>query len=450
MTDISPKPYTFDVLTLFPGLFSGFLAESLIGKAVDSGVLAVDLHDFREFATDKHHTVDDAPFGGGAGMVLKPEPIARCLDVVRQARPDVPVLALSPAGERFDQAMARELAEGPGAILMCGRYEGFDARIEARADRLISLGDYVLNGGEVGAMAIIEAIARLLPGVIGNAASLDNESHATGLLEAPHYTRPRVFEGEAVPDVLLSGNHGAIATWRREQALARTKAIRPDLLNAGPVGTENARSNSQEGIVEAEKSVLDAGLRMGIFAALVHHPVLNRRGEVGTTALTNVDIHDIARSARTYGLEHLFVVTPVTLQQRMVGEILGHWTAGEGSTFNPRRAEALRRVTASESLDAACAAVEKRCGRPPLIVVTSAREDRPSISYADLRARFSELDRPVLIVFGTGWGLAEEAMNQADLRLPAIVRDPSLGAHDGYNHLSVRAAAAIVFDRLLG
>lgn len=286
-------------------------------------------------------------------------------------------------------------------------------------------------------MAIVEAVARLRPGVIGNEASLGVESHGeSGLLEAPHYTRPRLFEGEEVPAVLLSGNHAEIEKWRLARSVERTTERRPDLL------ADDKKTSS--------KSTLDARSRMGIFAALVHHPVLNRKGEVGTTALTNVDIHDIGRSARTYGLQHLFVVTPVTLQQRMVGEILGHWTAGEGATFNPRRAEALRRVTACESLDAACVAVEERSGKRPVVVVTSAREDSPSLSFAELRARLPSLDRPVLIVFGTGWGLADEAMNLADWRLPAIDCDPSYVEHDGYNHLSVRAAAAIVLDRLLG
>ncbi len=436
-------PYRFDVLTLFPGLFVNFTQESLLGKAIDAGKLTIELHDWRRFATDKHATVDDAPFGGGAGMVLKPEPLVTCLREVQKTAPTSRVVLLSPAGRRFDQQTARRWANEPGLVLLCGRYEGFDARIEERADEIVSLGDYVLNGGEVAAMAIVEAVARLQPGVVGNEASLTAESHGESkLLEYPHYTRPRQFEGEAVPDVLLSGNHAEIARWRQQQSLQRTATRRPDLLDDQTLQATRAKPTT--------KSTLDVKTRMGIFAALVHHPVLNRKGEVGTTALTNVDIHDIGRSARTYGLQHLFVVTPVTLQQRMVEEILGHWTAGEGATFNPRRAEALRRVTACESLDAACTAVEKRCGEAPWVVVTSAREDSPNISYADLRARLPNLDRPVLILFGTGWGMAQEVMNRADWRLPAIVRAPTPGAHDNYNHLSVRSAAAIVFDRLLG
>ncbi len=190
---------------------------------------------------------------------------------------------------------------------------------------------------------------------------------------------------------------------------------------------------------------------MAIFLALVHHPVLNKRGEVVATALTNVDVHDISRSARSYGIERLYVVTPVTLQQRMVGEIVGHWTVGEGARLNPLRAEAMCRVTAASSLDAACSAIAEQCGQPPLVVVTSAQMPDADVTWPGLRRQLREPDRPVLIVFGTGWGLAPEVLAGADMRLPAIVCDPEVGSEvDGYNHLSVRSAAAIALDRLLG
>ncbi|MCO4761466.1 MAG: tRNA (guanosine(37)-N1)-methyltransferase TrmD [Myxococcales bacterium] len=226
--------FRYDILTLFPGLFAGFLDESLLGKARAKGLLDFHLHNFRDFATDKHNTVDDAPFGGGAGLVLKPDVMLSCVRSVQQSQPtNSPIVALTPAGRPFDQATAERWADGPGLTLLCGRYEGFDARIEDAADELVSLGDYVLNGGEVAAMAIIEATARLRPGVVGNAASLGGkvgtESHSAGLLEHPHYTRPRIFEGAEVPAVLLSGDHGKIAAWRQAQAELRTQARRPDL-----------------------------------------------------------------------------------------------------------------------------------------------------------------------------------------------------------------------------
>lgn len=223
--------FTCDILTLFPGLFAGLQQESLVAKAVAQGLITLDCHDWRTFTHDRHRTVDDAPFGGGAGMVLKPGPVVACLRAIKAERPSgVQTVLLSPAGRVFDQALAQAWSQRAGLVLLCGRYEGFDARIEAHCDDVVSLGDFVLQGGEVAAMAIVEAVSRLLPGVIGNAASTADESHSNGLCEYPHYTRPREFEGVAVPEVLLSGNHAQIAAWRKEQALQRTAKWRPDLL----------------------------------------------------------------------------------------------------------------------------------------------------------------------------------------------------------------------------
>ncbi len=219
--------YRFDILTLFPALFDGLRQESLIGKALETQIIALELHNWRRFATDRHSTVDDAPFGGGAGLVLKPDPLVKCLREV--VPPGSRKILLSPSGRPFNQKLAHEWSQLSGITLICGRYEGFDQRIESHVDEVISIGDFVLNGGEVAAMAVVEAVARLLPGVIGNAESLTEESFADGLLEYPQYTRPRDFEGQTVPDVLLSGNHAEIAKWRLAQRVARTRAMRPDL-----------------------------------------------------------------------------------------------------------------------------------------------------------------------------------------------------------------------------
>lgn len=220
--------YRFDILTLFPALFDGLRHESLIGKALEAQTLEIATHNWREFAVDRHSTVDDAPFGGGAGLVIKPEPLVKCLRAV--VPPGSRKILLSPSGRKFEQKLAQDWSQLPGLTLICGRYEGFDSRIEQHVDEVISIGDFVLNGGEVAAMAVIEAVSRLLPGVIGNAASLAEESFADGLLEYPHFTRPRDFEGQTVPEVLLSGDHAAIAKWRLAQRLARTRLMRPDLL----------------------------------------------------------------------------------------------------------------------------------------------------------------------------------------------------------------------------
>jgi tRNA (guanine37-N1)-methyltransferase len=220
-----------DVFTIFPDMVAGFAGQSLLGRAQANGVLDVRVHDIRAAATDVHRTVDDSPFGGGAGMVLLPEPIFAAVEAVDPPRP---LLYLSPAGRRFDQSVARELAAHEGGFsLLCGRYEGVDERVrEHLVDGELSIGDYVLGGGEVAAAVVLEAVGRLLPGVMGNQASADEESFSDGLLEYPQYTRPATFRGWDVPDVLRSGDHARVARWRRAQALARTIRDRPDLIEA--------------------------------------------------------------------------------------------------------------------------------------------------------------------------------------------------------------------------
>jgi len=234
-----------DVFTLFPGLVDGFCSDSLLGKARHNGLLDLRLHDPREQTTDVHGTVDDAPFGGGAGMLMKPEPL---FEAVEAADPPRPLYLLGPGGRRFDQPMAAELAASDGFSLLCGRYEGVDHRVrEHLVDGEISVGDVVLNGGEVAACLVIEAVTRLLPGAMGNADSPVTESFGpTGLLEEPHYTRPADYRGWPVPDVLRSGDHGRIARWRRAQALHRTIAARPDLIDARGGITDDERALLEE------------------------------------------------------------------------------------------------------------------------------------------------------------------------------------------------------------
>lgn len=219
------------VLTILPEMFPGPLGASLAGRALVEGKWEFGIIDIRDFATNKHRSVDDTPAGGGAGMVMRADIAATAIDAARKgAAPDTPVLYLSPRGTPLTQGRVRELAKGPGAILLCGRFEGIDERVlEARNVEEVSIGDYVLSGGELAAMVLIDACVRLLPGVAGNQSSLAEESFAEGLLEYPHYTRPREWEGHAIPEVLLSGDHRKIADWRREQTEKLTKARRPDL-----------------------------------------------------------------------------------------------------------------------------------------------------------------------------------------------------------------------------
>ncbi len=216
------------VLTLYPEMFPGPLGTSLAGRALEEGIWSLDAVQIRDFATDKHRSVDDTPAGGGAGLVLKPDVLASAIDSVADGRP---MLALTPRGKPLTQARVRDLAARKGVILLCGRFEGFDERIfEARPVEEVSIGDYVLSGGELGAMVILDACVRLLPGVMGAASSGEEESFNEGLLEYPHYTRPQIWEGRTVPEVLRSGDHAKIAAWRHERAVEDTRLRRPDLI----------------------------------------------------------------------------------------------------------------------------------------------------------------------------------------------------------------------------
>ncbi len=220
-----------DVITLFPGVFPGPLGESIPGRALASGVATLVAHDLRAWGLGRHRSVDDYPYGGGAGMLLRPEPVAAALDALAPAGSVATRVLLDPGGTPFDQARARELASAAHLVLVCPRYEGIDDRVRGLVDLELSIGDYVLSGGEIPALVVIDAVLRLLPGVIDEA-SPEDESFADGLLEYPQYTRPPEFRGQRVPDVLVSGHHGEVARWRREQAVERTRRVRPDLLES--------------------------------------------------------------------------------------------------------------------------------------------------------------------------------------------------------------------------
>ena len=228
-----------DILTLFPDLFASPFAESILGKAQERGLLSVTTHNLRDWALGKHRITDDTPYGGGDGMVLKPDPIARALQDLRTQMPMARVLLMTPQGRTFSQQDAQRLSREQGLILVCGRYEGVDERVRSLVDEELSIGDFVLTGGEPAAMVVVDAVARLIPGVLGSSGSAAGDSFSDGLLEYPQYTRPAEFEGQPVPDVLLSGNHAAIADWRRREQLRRTLERRPDLLDEAALSDDD-------------------------------------------------------------------------------------------------------------------------------------------------------------------------------------------------------------------
>jgi tRNA (guanine37-N1)-methyltransferase len=243
----------FDVFTLFPDPFIPYLDTSILQRARAAGLIEVFLHDIRSYTTDRHHVTDDMPYGGGGGMVMKPEPVFIAVEAVLGAPPTCPVILMTPQGRTFTQAVAQELAALPRIALICGRYEGFDERIRAHlASDELSIGDFVLTGGELPALMVIDAVSRLIPGALGDPDGAQDDSHASGLLEYPHYTRPPIFRGWSVPEILLSGNHGQIARWRREQSLLRTFHRRPDLLRTAQLSPQDLKfvarlSQSEEG-----------------------------------------------------------------------------------------------------------------------------------------------------------------------------------------------------------
>jgi tRNA (guanine37-N1)-methyltransferase len=242
----------FDILTLFPGLFAGVFEESIIKRAREAGLVTIATHNIRDYAAGRHQVTDDTPYGGGGGMIMKPEPIFAAVEALlgpeERERRAIPIILLTPQGRLFTQDVARELSRHRHLVLICGRYEGVDQRVhEHLATDEISIGDYVLAGGEIPAMVVVEAVTRLLPGVLGDPSATFEDSHAEGLLEYPQYTRPPVFRGHAVPDVLLSGHHARIVAWRRQQALRRTWQVRPDLLRQARLTAQDRDFLSQLG-----------------------------------------------------------------------------------------------------------------------------------------------------------------------------------------------------------
>jgi tRNA (guanine37-N1)-methyltransferase len=430
----------FTVVTLLPELVEGAFVAGVVGRARDAGVISVSTVNPRDFTTDKHRTVDDTPYGGGPGMVMKAEPLLAAIAVAVGDRGHR--IALTPSGSPLNQAKVRSLADHPHLVLICGRYEGIDQRVlDWAVDEEISIGDYVLSGGELGALVVIDAVSRLIPGVLGELASTDDESFSDGLLEYPQYTRPHILSvpesiQAPVPAILSSGNHAAIADWRKQQSMIRTATRRPDLWR-GFVPSARERT--------LLAGLPQLGLAQRTYVALVHYPVVDRTGAVVTTALTNLDLHDIARSTATYGLAGYFVITPVTSQRDKAVHIASMWKEQQAASD---RVQALEKILLAASVEEAIAAIELRHGLAAWVVATSASDASfpavPRCDAHDLGRTGVADERPLLLLFGTGWGLAPELGS-----LIEHVLTPIFGPTN-WNHLSVRSAVAITLDRVYG
>lgn len=442
----------WDVITLFPAMFSGPLDESIFKRARERGLVRVNLHNLRDFAHDRHKSVDDIAYGGGPGMVLRPEPLCEAVEMIK-AQTDVPsyVICLTPRGRLFNQRTAELLSKKKRILLVCGHYEDFDQRfIDSQVDEEISIGDFILTGGELAAMTVMDSVTRLMPGVVGNVKSHTNDSFSCGMLDHPHYTRPEVFNGMQVPDVLLSGHHRNIHRWRLKASLRLTRERRPDLISKADLNEEAVRLLNEvireDEAVKTESAGEYAKVRSGLsyYVALVHYPVYDKNGLIVSTAITNLDIHDISRISMTFGAESYYLVTPLQTQVDMANRIIDHWKTGYGAEYNRDRFEAFRRTFCVNSLREAAEKIKSETGLAPMTVFTSAKRYVNSVSFEECRMAIEKSVVPPLIIFGTGWGLADSLREEADM-----VLDPVSGRGD-YNHLSVRAAAAIILSRLFG
>ncbi len=428
----------FGVVSILPEIVDAALAHGVVGRARTAGALTIDFVNPRDFTTDRHRTVDDTPYGGGPGMVMKCEPLVAAIEAASAGSPGAYRVLLTPTGAPLTQARVRALAAREHVVLVCGRYEGIDERvITTSIDLELSLGDFVLTGGELGAAAVIDAVARLLPGVLGDASSADDESFSGELLEYPQYTRPAVFRDLPVPEVLAGGNHEAIRRWRRREGLRRTARRRPELWARHRLTREDEK-------LAVGAPELDVATRTSL--ALVHHPVLDRTGAVVTTAVTNLDIHDIARSSATFGLANYFLVTPVDSQREKAGHIARLWQEEQG---REHRGAALALCHPVARLAETVAQLTAEAGHAPIIAATSAAPGRftsaRTVTPAQLVRELQDLPGvPLLLLFGTGWGLADTLIPDVSRIITPISGRPA------WNHLSVRSAVAILLDRLFG
>jgi tRNA (guanine37-N1)-methyltransferase len=426
------------LLTAFPHLYTSFLSTSLVGKAHEKGLVSFDVRSFMEMVKVGER-IDAPTCGHGAGMILRPEVVGGLITDQQQKKGPAYTIFFSPQGERLDQRLLKTIyqeiqkQQHSHLMLVAGRYEGFDARVEeVYADRIISIGDYVLMGGDLPIMVFLEGFMRLIPTVVGKAESVEHDSFRGSLLDHDEYCLPVEWQGKVVPEVLRAGNHKAIAQWRMHNAVQKTVDRRFDWI-------KQTASTADE-----KKSMLAA--IPPHYVVLMHDQVLTGKDKLpGKTSVTSIDIHDIARSACTYGLKNFFIVTSLIDQQKIVAQFLEFWKGGHGITYNPNRHEAMRRIEVAVSLEEVVAQITAIEGMSPVLVVTSAQKtDHPApVTFHDQRIVWQQ-KRPVLFLLGTGQGIAPDVVAKAD-----YVLSPVIGLTD-YNHLSVRSAAAIIFDRWLG
>lgn len=444
----------FSIITAFPAFYTEFISTSLVKLARERGLATFNFIKFSEQCAPKE-PIDEPTVGPGPGMILKPSVVERAINAAVAQYGKGFTIFFSPQGTVLSQPVVKavaaliaqsnndvdrydsdrstsDISQNSHVILVCARYEGVDARVEKYyADLVLSIGDYVLMGGDLPAQVFIEAILRFFPSVVGNQSSVEHDSFESEFLDHDEFGLPVQWMGETVPEVLRSGDHAKIKQWRMDNAALKTIVRRFDWFRSA--------SPSPSALKLALKQIPRH------YVALLHGDVLVKSGEVGTTSVTSIDLHDIARSCRTFGIEQFFAVTPLIDQQEIVRTFLDFWKSDVGKRYNQTRTESTSRLIVLDTFDAVLKSIEAREGKRPLVVTTSAREVGHAcpIGFHD-QGKVWELDRPVLFVFGTGQGLAPSVLDASDFLLA-----PAKGMTD-YNHLSVRSAVAIILDRWMG
>ena len=424
------------VLTVFSKIYESFLQTSLVKRAQDNDIVSFDICEYFSFCKPKER-IDATTFGHGTGMVIKPKVVEKAIESQEKKHGKSFKVFLSPQGKKFDQTLAKKIfdkaQESGHLLLVTSRYEGMDSRVEDYyADETISVGDFVLMGGDIPAMMVIETIMRFLPGVVGKQESVENESFSGPFVDYPQFSVPVKWKGFEVPEIVRSGDHGKVSQWRQEQAAEKTVLHHFQWLRSYPA------DKKQKDL--AEKFIPSH------YVVLMHDQIALEKGRVGTTSVASLDIHDIARSARTYNLKNYFMVTPLVDQQKIIKKILGFWDSDVGRKYNQNRHDAISRVIVTDSLDDVVKQIKKKEGKKPLLIATSARkleECQESITYYD-QEKIWDKQRPILFLLGTGRGLSEAIVKGCDYLLLPIE------GFSSFNHLSVRSAAAIIFDRWLG
>ena len=424
------------IVSVFKELYEPFLSTSLIKRAREKQLIDLHLDSFFSYVKPKER-IDAPTFGPGAGMLIKPKVVQRAIEANQKAYGPSFNIFFSPQGRLLDQTLLKQLAttlqEKKHIMLLPSRYEGMDARVEKKyADITISIGNYVLMGGDIPAMVLLEGLLRYIPGVVGKEDSVEQDSFSGPFVDYPAYTEPVDWQGLKVPDIVRSGNHKAIDQWRKEQAVSTSVLHHFNWV--------------REHVTTPEDKQLAARQIPSHYVALCHADVLiGREKQPGTTSVTSLDIHDIARSCKTYGVKNYWLVTPLEDQQKIVKRFLHFWASDVGSSYNVHRQQAIAPVALADSIDQVKKQIKKQEGSEPILIATSARRvDHPkAITFFDQDKVWQE-GRPVLFVLGTGKGLTPELIERCDYLL-----DPIEG-FTSFNHLSVRSAAAIILDRWLG